>query len=481
MKKFLAIILCLCLGVCLCGCNTDTDNASSDNIVTEYEQVIVDDTGSGTSTDNSQATNNNTNVGNVSNDVNNGNVNNNINSNTIVNNNSSSTNNGANSNSTVSNSSVNNNTSTNNNGNANNNSSADNTTSSNPFAIDYDTIVEVDICDDIVRGYLDSTETHRQYYWLSNYSGTRYDNQCLVLDFNMTGGPYTVYFSEKSDFSNATTVQTMSTTVKSSILVPGKTYYWKVVGAFSPYAIGGGRIKVKDAPVRWIQIDGSGNVRDMGGWKTASGKTVKYGMMYRGQNIDNVTVLGLETIKQLGLKTELDLRYESQKNQKEGTGMKYVFLETSAQYDRIFSESYKPEMQKNYREIFSLLSNESNYPFYTHCSAGADRTGAFAFLTNGLLGVSYEDLTRDFELTSFSSSGKRWRGKGSGSTFLENDYVMQEDGGNYVAWGKLYNGMMDYGKQNGCTTLEASIEHYLINYIGVPKTQIDSFKKIMLK
>lgn len=445
MKRIFAVILCLCLGLCLCGCNTDTGNASSD-IIEEYEEVIIDETGSTDSnTDNT-----------VQVDSNNQATNNNDNNNSSNNN-------------------------SNNNSNTNNESKVDTTTSSNPLTIDYNTVVEVDICDDIIRSYLDSTETHRQYYWLSNYSGTRYDNQYLTLEFNMTGGPYTVYFSEKSDFSDAVTIQTMSNTIKNSILIPGKTYYWKVEGAFSPHAIGGGKIKVKDAPVRWIQIDGTGNVRDMGGWKTSSGKTVKYGMMYRGQNIDNVTVIGLGTIKQLGLKTELDLRYESQKFQKEGTGMNYVFLETSAQYDRIFTESYKAEVQNNYREIFKLLSDESNYPFYTHCSAGADRTGAFAFLTNGLLGVSYEDLTRDFELTSFSPSGKRWRGKGSGTTFAENDLVMQEDSSNYVAWGKLYNGMMDYGKQNGCTTLEASIEHYLINYIGVPKAQIDSFRKIMLK
>ena len=244
--------------------------------------------------------------------------------------------------------------------------------------------------------------------------------------------------------------------------------------------MGGGRIRVKDAPVRWIKIDGASNVRDMGGWSTASGQKVKYGMLYRGQNIDNISDAGISTIKQLGLKTELDLRYERQKNQKQGTGMNYVFLDTSAQYDRIFDDAYANEVKTNYKKIFELLSNESNYPFYAHCSAGADRTGVFAFLTNGVLGVSYEDLTRDFELTSFSSSGKRWRGAGLGGTFSENDDIMQQDQSNYVAWGKLYKGMMEYGRKNGCTTLQSSIEHYLVNYIGVPQSQIDSFKRIML-
>lgn len=424
MKKAIALILCICIALCLCGCN-NTENSSSDTVYTEYEEIIMDGSGN------------------------------------IVSGSSGTTSTGGNQQTTSSGGNI-------------------GTTSSGTVKIDYNTVVEVDICDDVIRSYLSATDPAKQFYWLNTYSGTSYDNQYLSLDWNMTGGPYTVYFSENADFSNATTIQTMSGTIKSSMLVPGKTYYWKVVGAFSPDVVGGGKIKVKDAPVRWIKIDGTGNVRDMGGWKTTSGKTVKYEMLYRGQKLEGVTASGLATIKQLGLKTELDLRYESQKYQTPGTGMNYQFIETPGQYDNVMK--VKPEVFKaSYKQIFNLLSDESNYPFYAHCNAGADRTGTFAFIVNGVLGVPYEDLTRDFELTSFSSSGKRWRGKGLGGTFSANDDVMQEDSSNTVAWGRLYKEMMAYGSRNGCTTLEASIEHWLVNYIGVPKDQINSFRRIMLK
>ena len=355
-----------------------------------------------------------------------------------------------------------------------------NTSSGTPIEIDYNTVVEVDLCDDIVRAYIDADDAHNQYYWLSNFSGTKYDYQNLSLSWKMAGGPYTVYFSENADFSNAITLQTTTIGFKNATLIPGKTYYWKVIGAFSDEVLGGGKIKVNDAPVRWIQIDGTGNVRDIGGWKTSSGKTVKYGMIYRGQKLENVTSLGIATIKQLGLKTELDLRYADQKFQTPGTGMKYEFIETPGQYDNVMKVN-QDVFKTSYKRIFTLLSDESNYPFYAHCNAGADRTGTFVFMINGLLGVSYEDLTRDFELTSFSSTGKRWRGKGTGGTFSPGDDVMQEDSSNTVAWGRLYKTMMEYGAQNGCTTLQSSIEHWLVNYIGVPKSQIDSFRNIMLE
>ncbi len=432
MKKIISLVLAFAMVLCVCGCNSDDGNASSEPIETIYEEVVIDETGNSIDTEtNSQETT-------VSDD-------------TPTDDQTS-------------------------------DESKNEVSSQTAVVIDYDSVVEVDICDDVIRSYLSQTQADKQFYWLNTFSGTstKYDYQTLSLYWKMSGGPYTLYISENADFSNAQVIVTSSVSIKGTILVPGKTYYWKVLGPNSSDPLGGGRIKVKDAPVRWIQIDGTGNVRDMGGWKTESGKTVKYGMLYRGQNIDNISDTGIATIKQLGLKTEFDLRYERQKFQKTGTGMNYVFLDTYAQYDRIFWQDYEDEVKANYKRIFELLSDESNYPFYTHCSAGADRTGTFAFLTNGLLGVSYEDLTRDFELTSFSSSGKRWRGNGTGNTFLEGDDEMNVSG-NYVAWGKLYKNMMHYGSKNGCATLSQSIEHYLINYIGVPKSQIDSFKNIMLK
>jgi len=348
--------------------------------------------------------------------------------------------------------------------------------------IDYDTVVEVDICDDIVRGYLDANTPERQFAMLNEYSGNKSDYQELPLTWNIDfSSEYTIYISENADFSNSQIIKTSTFVVRTSLCIPGRTYYWKVIGTKSKDPLGGGKVKIKDAPVRWLTIDGTANVRDMGGWKTDSGKTVKYGMLYRGQKLDSVTKNGILTIKELGLKTELDMRYSSQRFQLEGTGMNYNFLETNAQYDRIFSEDYKTEVMANYKKIFSLVSDKSNYPFYAHCSAGADRTGTYAFILNGVLGVPYEDLTRDFELTSFSQSGKRWRGQGISNTFFKDDIVMQEDSNNYVAWGKLHKTMMEYGAENGCTTLKDSIECFLIKYVGVPQEQIDAFRSIMLE
>ncbi len=466
MRKIIAIMLAVCIALCFCGCNQNTNNLSSeavsevDNI--EYQEVIIDENGNtldGTTQSEADKTSSENNVSDTSN---------NANSNTSETSSDKSENN-ASENDDTSSSEV-----------SNTSSSTTSSSTNKLIKIDYDTIVEVDICDDIVRGYLDAKDARNQFFWLDTYSGQKFDHQTITLDWLSDGSmSYKVYFSENADFSNSTIIETIYSDIEDTILVPGKTYYWKVMGTITDQVLGGGRIKVKDAPVRWIKIDGVGNVRDMGGWKAEGGKTVKYGMLYRGRRLEDVSAKGIATIKQLGLKTEFDIRYESQKFQTPGTGMNYQFINSPGQYDNVMKSS--PEVFKaSYKKVFELLSDESNYPFYAHCNAGADRTGTFAFIVNGVLGVSYEDLTRDFELTSFSSTGKRWRGKGTGGTFAEGDDVMQEDSSNTVAWGRLYKTMMAYGAENGCTTLQASIEHWLINYIGVPKSQIDSYKNIML-
>ena len=54
---------------------------------------------------------------------------------------------------------------------------------------------------------------------------------------------------------------------------------------------------------------------------------------------------------------------------------------------------------------FSLFVDKKNYPIDFHCIGGTDRTGTFAYLLEGLLGVEEEELIRDYEMSFIGGGG----------------------------------------------------------------------------
>ena len=360
--------------------------------------------------------------------------------------------------------------------------------------IDYNTVVDVDICDDIVRAYLDATDPTRQYVFLSQYDTMVLDYQNLNLTWKPDGSTnYYLHIAEKADFSDAHVSKitgtydngNMVSSKTLAVCIPGKTYYWKVVGSFDDSPRGGGRIRINNAPTRWIKLDGVSNVRDMGGWPTTSGKTVKYGKIYRGSKLDDITQIGIDTIKYLGIKTDIDIRSTASWDSHgavPSTGLNYYFIDTNVHYDYVLGggDSEK-EIKENYPKIFELLADESNYPIYLHCNYGNDRTGSMAFILNGLLGVTYEDLTRDYEITSYAyAHDRRWRGNGTGGTFAPDDLIQNNISNSNVdgRWGMMNKAFME---SEYCTDgkLSTAIEKFLLAR-GVQQEHIDAYKKIML-
>ncbi len=204
------------------------------------------------------------------------------------------------------------------------------------------------------------------------------------------------------EFEEAKIIETDKNIYLLTNLFSGATYYWRVNGSgirsFSTEAM---------AP-RWIYADNaSDNIRDMGAWKTVDGKTVRQGVIYRGGQVDGHITMSDEAsdifLNELGIKTDIDLRGELAGRISEsafGKNVKFEFVPCCAYKDFL---KYTDTLVK----IFTLLSDENNYPIYFHCVGGADRTGTVAFMLNGFLGVAYDDLLLDYELTSLGIWGDR--------------------------------------------------------------------------
>lgn len=174
-------------------------------------------------------------------------------------------------------------------------------------------------------------------------------------------------------------------------------YYWRVNGS-SPE-----KFAVDSLMPRWISVDGIGNVRDIGGRKNVDGVRIKQGLIYRGPGLEpSLTEKGREDIRELGIKTELDLRKEAA-----GT-VRRSLIGDEVEYIQIACSAYE-EFEKNgisdgtCKKLIELLADAGSYPVYFHCHGGADRTGTLAFFLDAILGLDDETMLRDYELTMLSS------------------------------------------------------------------------------
>lgn len=352
----------------------------------------------------------------------------------------------------------------------------------------------LDVRTKYVKKYLEATTETEQIDALQDYHVSVGWDTSMPISVWWTGNgseSYTVRLATDAQMQTALsyTVERSEINYSFENLIPGQTYYYDVCGTRKGDNTQIDSFTVADYPVRWITAGGVSNMRDLGGWRTVDGKQVKYGLIYRGgmlngyNNGPKITERGRQVfVEQLGMRSEIDLRNDFDNGGQVScawVGGAYYRWSLSA-YDSItrYSGRYSEASLETLRNVFAFLSNENNYPVYIHCNWGADRTGTLAYLINGLLGVPYEDLVRDFELTSFSPSGARYRSAIEEGTFSSTG-IMRNDSGNYIAFGRMHEIFATRYKTQDMSLAQA-IEKYLLEDVGVTQIQIDNIKKIML-
>ena len=123
-------------------------------------------------------------------------------------------------------------------------------------------------------------------------------------------------------------------------------------------------------------------------------------------------------LDKFGIKTDLDFRGDwecyGMTGSPLGDGVTWCHYQCLGGYGGFVT----PLGRATAAEAFSLLVNKKNYPIVFHCIGGTDRTGTFAYLLNGLLGVSEEELILDYDISFMGGQGPdaRHRGWQSGLT-----------------------------------------------------------------
>jgi protein-tyrosine phosphatase len=175
--------------------------------------------------------------------------------------------------------------------------------------------------------------------------------------------------------------------------------------------------------MRLVALHGGQNFRDMGGYRTDDGRSVKWRMLYRSGSMHHLTPDDLETLRELGIQSIVDLRSTNER-EREPLGATDGFAPTVFAEHYVFAESQlgqalpssnmeaghaREAFQRAYRHIpyqfapqframfGQMLANK--VPIIINCSGGKDRTGVAAALVLTALGVPREAVVEDYLLS----------------------------------------------------------------------------------
>ena len=174
---------------------------------------------------------------------------------------------------------------------------------------------------------------------------------------------------------------------------------------------------------RKLSMDGSYNTRELGGYKTTDGKSVKWGVLFRSDKLSDISLEDQKYLKNLGIQRIVDFRSKTEKTEdpdKIPDGVAYIEMPIEvdgAMRTKIeailkgeinrnvkdFLIEANEEFIKNYSHIYSKFLKDlakEQKPTMFHCTAGKDRAGFAAAITLIAIGVSKEDAINDYMKTN---------------------------------------------------------------------------------
>jgi len=179
---------------------------------------------------------------------------------------------------------------------------------------------------------------------------------------------------------------------------------------------------MSDVPARHFNLQGASNFRDVGGYSTADGRTVRWRQIFRSNHLGHLTPSDIEVVRGLGVKRAYDFRGIEEREGAacaiEEIAVHSLPIEPTvvaalrarlqaralspADALEIMRESYRNYVRLNthsFRELFEHLLAE-DAPLVMHCTAGKDRTGFACALLLHALGVPERAIAEDYLLTN---------------------------------------------------------------------------------
>jgi protein-tyrosine phosphatase len=173
---------------------------------------------------------------------------------------------------------------------------------------------------------------------------------------------------------------------------------------------------------RHLPLEGTYNVRDIGGYATADGQQTRWRTIYRADSLHRLSLAAQEFLLGYGLRTIIDLRLPGEVSAAPNvfaTGGVVRYRHHSVLGDTQRGATSTISLAQMYRHILdnaqetiaaalAILAEPDALPAIVHCTAGKDRTGLVIALLLGLARVPDATIAADYALTARYLEGDFW-------------------------------------------------------------------------
>ena len=265
------------------------------------------------------------------------------------------------------------------------------------------------------------------------------------------------------------------------------------------------------SPPRLIALEGQPNFRDLGGYRTKDGRTVKWRQVFRSGELPRLTDEDVATLDDLGIRTVVDFLTKAEIAERGEDRLPYgvrkvplpmeagnmgelTAVVAKARRTGDFT-SVPPEINpdihrrliKEGREYYSALLRElidpANRPLAFHCSHGIHRTGTGAAILLSALGVPWETIREDYLLSNDTRSDeiqrrlnelKQMDAKNRGIPAEEVDTTNME--AFYILDGSYIDASLDAAVEEF-----GSMDAYLRKGLGLTEVELESLREGLLE
>jgi protein-tyrosine phosphatase len=178
-------------------------------------------------------------------------------------------------------------------------------------------------------------------------------------------------------------------------------------------------------PRRHVQLERAPNFRDLGGYGTIDGRTVKWGLVYRSDELGRLTDMDITRLEGIGIRTAVDFRSELEVEHRgedhlpegaRGVAIPIDPGDLASVLEQLFipgnlsgippdylaqvSRALISDFTREYAMLIREVADPDKRPLVLHCTHGKDRAGMGAAIILSVLGVPWNTVVDDHLLSN---------------------------------------------------------------------------------